>query len=99
MNTKAIELAERRATLVARAAAQREDLSKALTAWRKPLAKAQQGLDTARRIWAHPELFAGVIALLTVLRAWRIVRWLPPGWVVWRVARMALGVRHIWPGL
>jgi hypothetical protein len=96
---KLIELAERRATLVARAAAQREELSKVLMTWRKPLERAHQGLDTARRIWSHPELFAGIIALLTVLRAWRITKWLPPGWIIWRIARAILGSRQFIPGL
>jgi hypothetical protein len=99
MNTKAIELAERRATLVAMAAAQRKELSKALAAWHRPLEIAHQGLETARKIRNHPELLAGAVAVLTVFRAWRMVRWLPPGWVIWRVARMLLRTKRILPGI
>ncbi len=99
MNSRVIELAERRATLIARAATEREELSKALTTCLKPLAAAQHGLDMARRIWSHPELIAGAIALLTMFRAWRVARWLPPGWAIWRVVRIILGAKRILPGL
>jgi len=99
MNSKEIELAERRAALVARAAAEREELSNALTSCLKPVAAVQRGLDAARRIWSRPEVIAGAVALLTVLRVWRIARWLPPGWAIWRVARIILGVKRILPGL
>ena len=44
MNAKLIELAERRTTLVARAATQRAELSQALAPWREALAVVDRGL-------------------------------------------------------
>jgi hypothetical protein len=91
MNPKLIELADQRATLVARAAAQRAELSQALASWRRPLALADQGLAAARYLRSNPMLLGGVVAFLIALRPWRLVKWLPRGWLTWRLARMALG--------
>ena len=91
MNPKLIELAERRAALVARAERQRAELSQALASCRRPLALADQGLAAARYLQSNPMLLGGVVAFLMALRPWRLVKWLPRGWITWRLARMALG--------
>lgn len=91
MNAKLIELAERRATLVARAATQRTELAQALSPWRKPLAAIDQGVLMARYLARHPVLLAGAVAFAALIRPRRVFGWLRRGWVVWR---MALAVKR-----
>jgi len=98
MNAKLIELAEQRAALVARAAAQRAELSQALASWRGPLGMVDQGWAAARYLGSNPMLLGGVAAFLIALRPWRLVKWLPRGWLTWRLARMALGSKGILRG-
>jgi hypothetical protein len=97
MNTKLIELAERRATLVARAKAQRADLSQALAPWSSPLGVIDQGMAAIRYLKRYPVVVAGVVTLLVVFRPGRLIKWLPPGWLMWRVAKVALGVGRFLP--
>lgn len=96
MNARLTELAERRATLVARAATQRAELSQAAAPWRGPLAVADQGLAAVRYLGSHPALLAGVVALVAALRPMRAAKWLRRGWLVWR---MALAVKRRLSGL
>ena len=98
MNTKLTQLTERRATLVARAAAQRIELSQALEPWRGPLSVVDQVWGAVRFITDHPALLAGMVAFVATLRPWRMVGWLPKGWVIWRIARLALGAKRFLPG-
>jgi hypothetical protein len=98
MNAKLIELAEQRAVLVARAAAQRAELSQALASWRGPLGVADQGWAAVRYLRSNPMLLGGVAAFLVGLRPWRLLKWLPPGWLTWRLARMALGAKGVLRG-
>lgn len=91
MNARLIELAERRATLVARAATQRAELAQALTPWRQPLAVVDQGVLAARYIRRHPALLVGVVALVAALGPKRVLDWMRRGWVAWR---MVLAVRN-----
>ena len=89
MNAKLVDLAERRATLVAKAAAQRAKLSQQLAPWRGPLAVVDQGVAAARYLGSHPALLAALLAFSAVSRPRRIVNWLRRGWVLWRVVRAA----------
>ena len=98
MNPKLTELAEQRAALVARAEAQRAELSQALSSWRGPLKVVDQGWAVVRYLRSNPMLLGGVAAFLIALRPWRLVKWLPPRWLMWRVARMALGATGILRG-
>lgn len=83
MNAKLTELANRRAALVTRAAAQRAALSQAYAPWRGPLAIVDQGLVAVRYIRSHPVLLVGVVALVVALRPKRVAQWLERGWVAW----------------
>jgi hypothetical protein len=98
MNAKLIELAERRATLAAKAAAQRAELSQVLSSWRGPLTVVDQGWAAVRYLGSNPMVLGGVAAFLVALRPWRMVKWLPPSWLLWRIARMALGSKGILRG-
>jgi hypothetical protein len=96
MNAKLIELAERRAVLVRRAATQRVELSQALVTWRGSLAMVDQGLVAVRYIRNHAALLVGLVAVVGPLRSLRVVKWLRRGWLVWR---MAVAVKRILPGV
>jgi len=98
MNAKLIELAERRATLAGKAAAEREELSQTLAHWRAPISVVDQGWAALRYLGKNPMLLGGAVAFLVALRPWRLVKWLPPGWLLWRIARMALGSKGILRG-
>lgn len=91
MNARLIELAERRATLVARAATQRAELLQAAAPWRGPLAVVDQGLAAVRYLGSHPALLVGVVAFVAALRPMRAAKWLRRGWLMWR---MALAVKR-----
>lgn len=91
MNARLTELAERRATLVARAATQRAELSQAAAPWRGPLAVVDRGLAAVRYLGSHPALLVGVVAFVAALRPMRAAKWLRRGWLAWR---MALAVKR-----
>src|SRR5512143_1665289 len=95
MNAKLIELAERRATLMERAAAERVELSRAWAPWRKGLLILDHGAQAVRSLKNHPELAVGGVALLVVLRPWRMAKWVPRGWLLWRMVRMAIRAKQI----
>jgi len=86
MSAKLLELAERRAMLVSRAAAQRAELAQALSPWCGPLAVVDQGVSALRYLWRQPVLLAGVVVCAAVLRPRRVIGWLRSGWLVWRTA-------------
>jgi hypothetical protein len=96
MNRKLIELADRRAVLVRRAAAQRMELSQALAPWRGPLAVADEGLAAIRYIRNHAALLVGVVAFVTPFRPLRLAGLLRRGWLVWRTA---VAVKRILSGV
>jgi hypothetical protein len=91
MNKKQMELAERRAALVAKAAAQRIEFSKALSSWRNPLSVVDQGRAAVHYLKGNPMALGGVVAFLLVTRPWRMMKWIGPVMLLLRVARMALG--------
>jgi hypothetical protein len=60
MNQRMFELMQGRAELLARIAAQREQMTEFGTHWRTPLALADQGVAAVRFLRCHPLLAAGV---------------------------------------
>lgn len=95
MNARLIELAERRATLVAKVAAQRAELAQGLAPWRRPLALVDQGVLAARYLGRHPALLVGVGVFVAALNPKRILGWARRGWIAWR---MVLAVMSRLPG-
>lgn len=89
MNTT--QLAERRAHLIAQAAAQRTTLAQCIAPWRVPLARVDQGLNLLRAVKRHPAWIVGGIALFAVLRPARVGKWLGRGWVAWQVLHRLRG--------
>ena len=65
------EIMRKRGELVARIAAQREQVTLASARWKAPLAVADQGLAAVRYVRSHPLFLvgvAGVVALLAIRR-------------------------------
>lgn len=62
------EIMRKRGELVARIAAQREQVTLASARWKAPLAVADQGLAAVRYVRSHPLILAGVVALLAIRR-------------------------------
>ena len=96
MNNKLIELAERRAMLVARAENERVLIGQTLSSWRRPLTMADQGLVVIRYIRSYGVLVAGVATVVGTLRAWRTAKWLRRGFLLWKMGAL---VRQILPRL
>lgn len=94
MTAKLTELAERRAALIARIAAQRAALSRIAATWRRPLAVADRGLAAVKLIRNHPALLVGAAAFAAAFRPRRVAGWLRRGWRVWR---MAAGIKRNLP--
>ena len=96
MNVRLIELAERRAALVGKAATQRAELSQAFAPWRGPLALLDQGLRVMDYLKRHPALLIGATLITMVLRPRRSARRVRRGWLLWslatRVKRGLLGI-------
>ncbi|MGE5027037.1 MAG: YqjK-like family protein [Betaproteobacteria bacterium] len=86
MNSKLAVLAERRAELTARAAAQRVELAQRLEPWCGALAVVDQGVAAVRYFKRHPELMAVLATFAVVIRPRRIAILFKRGWVVWRMA-------------
>lgn len=85
MNTKLVELAERRATLVARAAAQRAELSQRVAPLRGALAVVDHGVAAIRYFKSHPELLAAVVTFAVVIRPRLVLSFFRRGWALWHV--------------
>jgi len=89
MNNKIAQLAERRASLVAKMANQRMALTEAFAPLHVPLTIADKGLHAFRYLAQHPALMAGAVALTVMVRPKRWLFMLESGWMVWRMALAA----------
>jgi hypothetical protein len=87
MSEKLIKLAERRATLIARAENQRDTLARTSVSLQAPLALADRGLAGIHYLRQHPEWLAGTAVLTLLLKPRRIIKWTRNGWLVWRFTR------------
>jgi hypothetical protein len=66
MNEKMFELKQSRGELLARIAAQREQMTEIGMHWRTPLALADEGVAAVRFLRCHPLLVAGVVAFSVI---------------------------------
>lgn len=87
MNQNLTQLAERRRSLVAQAAAQRIALAHDMEPWRARLALADRGVDAVRYVRRHPALLVGAALLLVAWRPRHAVKWLQRGWLAWQFGR------------
>ncbi|OGS95871.1 MAG: hypothetical protein A3K04_01490 [Gallionellales bacterium RBG_16_56_9] len=78
-----LEVMQRRGDLLARIAAQREQVAEIGTRWQTPLALADRGLAAVCFLRSNPVLVAGVAALL-VIRRRGVVGLVKGVWRAWR---------------
>jgi len=81
----------RRERLLAKAAAQREEVALLLAPWQAPLAFADKGLTVATYLREHPSIVIVAVAALVVLSPKRAYRWARRSFAVWRGYRWAVG--------
>jgi len=81
------ELREKRARLVARAAAERAQLAVQLQAWRAPLSLLDRAVAGARYLRRHPQWIVAAAVILAILRPRRAFIWARRGFLVWRTWR------------
>lgn len=84
----------RRERLVAKAAAQREEMALLLTPWQAPLAVADRGVTVAAYLRAHPAIVIVAVAALVVLAPKRAFRLARRAFAVWRGYRWAAKALH-----
>ena len=87
MNSRVIELAERRERLIAKIAMQRGELGYYATPWKGVCAVADKGVAAARYLQRHPGLVAGAVGLFVALRPRRAFAWARRGWLIWKVVQ------------
>ena len=90
MNRRLAQIYARRERLVAKAAAQRDEVALLLTPWAAPLALADKGVAAATYVRAHPGLVLAAAAALAVLSPKRALRWARRAYTVWRGYRWAV---------
>lgn len=83
MNKQMSAVMQRRGELLARIAAQREQVARVGARWQTPLALADQGLAVVRFLRSHPVLVAGAAALI-VIRRRGVLGLVKGGWRVWK---------------
>lgn len=87
----------RRAALVARAGAQRDELAVALEPWRKALGTADRALAWFRTVGRNAPLLGVGVAVLGAFAASRGgMAWVRRGQEAWRIGRSVLGLIAGW---
>ena len=85
MNRRRLEqINARRERLLARSAAQRDELALLLAPLKGPLAVADRGVAVAQYARAHPGLVAIAAAIFVVVSPKRAFRWARRAFAVWR---------------
>jgi hypothetical protein len=85
------EIRARRERLLARSAAQREELALLARAWRGPLEITGRGVAAVRYVREHPGALVLAAAVLVALSPKRAFRWARRAVLLWRGYRWALG--------
>lgn len=84
----------RREKLLAKAAAQRDEMALLLEPWQGPLALADRGVTVAAYLRGHPSIVVLAVAALVVLAPKRAFRWARRAFAVWRGYRWAAKALH-----
>lgn len=87
MTSQLVQLQRRRAELVARAEAQRREISAVFGAWQRPLRVLEWGRRAVRFVKSHPVLVAAVVAALIASRRSDLGTWVRRAWLGWRIYR------------
>lgn len=88
MNKQMLVVMQRRGELLARIAAQREQVAATAMRWQTPLAFADKGLVVGRFLRSNPALVAVAVAILVVRRR-GISGMVTTGWRMWRLYKSA----------
>jgi hypothetical protein len=90
VNRRRLErISARRERLLARSAAQRDELALLLTPLKGPLAVADRGVAVVQYARAHPGLVVIAAAIVVVISPKRAFRWARRAFAVWRGYRWA----------
>jgi hypothetical protein len=89
MNNRQIQLAQRRAALVNKAAAQRVQLAELAEPFHAPLKLADKGVSVYRYFKRHPVLLTGVVTVAAAIRPKRWLFMLENGLLIWQLATAA----------
>lgn len=81
------DILERRARLVAQAAAEREQLAAAIERCRPAAAVGDAVLRIGRTAASHPEWLVAAVVVVAVARPRLILRLAGKGWLAWRAVR------------
>jgi hypothetical protein len=87
MNQQMLDVMQRRAELLARIAAQREEMAEIEANLKTPLALADKGLTAVRFLRSNPMLVAAVTTALFVVRRRGVLALAVGAWRVWRGCR------------
>ena len=79
-----VQIQARRERLLAKAAAQRDEIALLLQPWQGPLAVADKGAAAVAYVRAHPSTVIVAVAALVVLSPKRAFRWARRAFAVWR---------------
>ena len=90
MNRRLVQIRVRRERLLARAAAQRDEVALLVGRLRGPLAIADRGVVAVQYVREHPGAVLLAVAALVVLSPRRAFRWARRALLVWRGYRWAL---------
>ena len=88
------EIRARRERLVARSAAQRDEVALLLSPWRGPLQVADRGLVAVDYVRAHPSIVVVAAAALVILAPRRAFRWAKRAFALWRGYRWTVKALH-----
>lgn len=92
------QIHSRRERLLAKAAAQRDEMALLLEPWHGPLAVADRGVALAAYVRERPAIVIVAVAALAVLSPKRTFRWARRAFAVWRGYRWAAkALRHVVP--
>ena len=87
MNARLVAIEARRARLLEHAAAQREQLSRAVLQWSRPIGLIDRGIAAIAVVKSHPALAACAMVALALLRPRGTIRWARRGWALWQTFR------------
>jgi len=90
MNARLAEIGARRARLIVKSAAQRDEAAYLLASWRKPLGVADGSLTVVRYVRAHPGALVIAVIAFALLSPRRALRWARRGFLLWRGYRSAI---------
>ena len=94
MNGRLAEIRLRRERLIAKAAAQREEVALLLDSWRPLLVVADRAAAAVQYVRAHPATLAVVVIVVAALSPRRALRWAGRGLALWRGYRWAVRALH-----